>query len=89
MMLEEKIERLTASIDRLCELMSKEGVKPDEAPEDIKITFEEMRNYLGDLSQKHGKSNEVRDLIKSFGVNKLSEIDEKDYPEVMEKAGGL
>ena len=48
----------------------------------------DVRTKLGQLS-KAGKKTQVQELIKSFGVDKLSQIPEEKYGEVMEKAGGL
>ena len=38
---------------------------------------------------KEGKKAQVQELIKSFGADKLSQIPEDKYAEVMRKAGEL
>lgn len=50
-----------------------------------KISIEEIRAVLADKSQD-GKIKEVRALLKQFGVAKLSSVEEKDYPELLQKA---
>lgn len=50
-----------------------------------KISIEEIRAVLADKSQD-GKIKEVRALLKQFGVAKLSSVEERDYPELLQKA---
>ena len=51
-------------------------------------TLEEVRKKLATLS-KEGKKDQVQQLLASFGVSKLTELNAGDYPAVMEKAGKL
>lgn len=51
-------------------------------------TLEEVRAELAKLTRA-GKQKEVKELLKSFGASKLTEIDPKDYLALMEKAGAL
>lgn len=52
------------------------------------ISLEVVRSKLAVLSQA-GKQKEVKALITSFGVKKLTEIPEEKYPEVLEAAEKL
>lgn len=52
------------------------------------ITLETVRAKLAALSQS-GKQAEVKALINSYGVAKLTEIPAEKYPEVLEKAEAL
>ena len=52
------------------------------------ITLDEVRVALGNLSQ-NGKQDEVKKLIASFGVEKLSAIDSDLYGELLAKAEAL
>lgn len=76
------------------EVPKEEPVKTEEAPkeepveEEITYTLVDVRAKLSALN-KAGKKDEVQELIRSFGVEKLSQIDEKYYAEVMKKAGEL
>ena len=49
------------------------------------ITFEEVRTRLAELS-RDGKTAQVRELIAKFGATKLSEVDKKHYPAIMDGA---
>lgn len=65
--------------------------EPDAIPdssneEEKKYTLEEVRAKLAALN-KAGKRAEVKEILGSFGVEKLSEIPEDKYQEVMEMAG--
>lgn len=57
-------------------------------PETVAYTLVNVRTKLGALT-KAGKKAQVQELIKSFGVDKLSQIPEDKYQEVMQKAGEL
>lgn len=48
-------------------------------------TLERVRAKLATLAQA-GKQKEVKELITSFNVKKLTDIPESKYPELMEKA---
>lgn len=70
--------------------------QPDPEPEEEEApaepeaayTLVDVRTKLGALT-KAGKKAQVQELIKSFGVDKLSQIPEDKYQEVMQKAGEL
>ena len=49
------------------------------------VSLETVRGVLADKS-RNGHTAEVKELIRSFGADKLSGIDPKDYPEVLKKA---
>ncbi len=51
----------------------------------VPITFEEVRTRLAELS-RDGKTAQVRELITKFGATKLSEVDKKHYPAIMDGA---
>lgn len=51
----------------------------------VPITFEEVRTRLAELS-RDGKTAQVRELIAKFGATKLSEVDKKHYPYIMDYA---
>ena len=60
---------------------------PDPEPEKV-YTLVDVRGVLSQLNRA-GKKDKVQELIKSFGVEKLSLIPEEKYPEVIQKAGEL
>lgn len=51
-------------------------------------SLEDVRAKLADLN-KSGKKAAVKNLIQSFGAEKLTAIPEEKYSELMEKAGEL
>ncbi|MBH8600499.1 hypothetical protein [Thermoactinomyces sp. CICC 23799] len=55
--------------------------KPDPQP---KVSLEAVRAKLADLS-RNGKRRQVKELIQSFGVKKLTEIPKDKLGELMEK----
>lgn len=57
-------------------------------PEPIVYSMTDVRGVLSNLT-KAGKKAQVQELIRSFGVDKLSQIPEDRYLEVMQKAGEL
>ena len=56
--------------------------------EEKTISLEEVRGILAKKAQE-GKQAEVRELIKTYGVSKLSEVEAKHYVELMKKAEEL
>ncbi len=63
----------------------KEAVKPEPAKEEKKIySFEEVRAVLAAKS-RDGHTDEVKAIISSFGVEKLSDIDPDQYEELLKK----
>ena len=52
------------------------------------ITLEEVRRVLATKS-KNGKQAEVKELIKKYGVNKLTDIHPCNYKELLELAEAL
>ena len=58
--------------------------KKEEAAEKT-ITLEEVRKVLATKS-KNGKQAEVKELIKKYGVNKLTDIHPCNYKELLELA---
>lgn len=49
------------------------------------IALEDVRAKLAYLSQA-GKQKEVKDLIKKFGANKLTEVAEENYAQLLKEA---
>lgn len=63
-------------------------VATEPAVELVPITFEEVRTRLAELS-RDGKTAQVRELIAKFGATKLSEVDKKHYPAILDGAVGI
>lgn len=64
------------------------SVKDKEEPkkEEVKTyTFDQVREYLSDLSGK-GKFQDVKALLIKYGVKRLSDIKPEDYPALMKEA---
>lgn len=62
-----------------------EPEEPKEDGEAPAYTLEQVRAKLAALAQA-GKQKQVKELITSFDVKKLTDIPESKYPELMEKA---
>lgn len=85
------LENLTAHLKALFDepSVSKEKVsKPVEEAKQNTVSLEQVRAVLAKLSQ-HGKTAEVKALIVKFGANRLSELDESKYAELLEEAKGM
>lgn len=52
------------------------------------VTLADLRNIFAEKSRS-GKKDRLRDLLSSYGVKKLPELDEAKYSEVAQKAGEL
>lgn len=53
-----------------------------------KVTIGKVREVLA-CKSKSGKTSEVKELLGKFGVNKLSQIKEEDFPALMIEAEKL
>ena len=95
----EDIRRLADSLQSLCELITegkleqtsiekKSELIEDESTELLTNATKEVRGVLAKKAQE-GKQAEVRELIKTYGVSKLSEVEAKHYVELMKKAEEL
>ena len=86
----EDLRNLANSIEILAQVAERsnkqELAKPQE--EKINIPFEDLRAVLAALTRE-GKQKEVKELITSYGANKLSDIPEEKYKELLEEAGKL
>ena len=56
-----------------------------EEQKEINITLEEVRRVLANKSN-NGKTAQVRELIKKYGAERLSDVDKKYYFELMKEA---
>ncbi len=56
--------------------------------DDKAYTLEEVRAKLTELSRS-GKREAVNKLIKSYGVNKLTDLPAQQFTDIMQKAGEL
>lgn len=61
-----------------------DGVVLNEQP----VSFEAIQKFLAEKSRE-GFTKEIRQLIQSFGHNKLSELDPSVYPELWKAVEGL
>ena len=91
--LSDLIKVTNESVDEFQKIKSEITVTTPKKEEPVKEekpqpTMEEVRTVLAELSRK-GYTTNVRMMLISFGVNKLSEVDPKDYPELLKKAKEL
>lgn len=78
----------TPEAEKINEASAADPAPAEPAAEGPGYTLEEVRKKLATLS-KEGKKDQVQQLLVSFGVSKLTELNAGDYPAVMEKAGKL
>jgi hypothetical protein len=57
----------------------------ENSKQQVKITLEETRTFLAALSQG-GKQPQVKELLSSLGVRKLSQLDPKNYADLLKAA---
>ena len=85
----EVLKMVINDLNEVLESLPKEKVKKEKKVEEVKQpTLEEVRTVLAELSRK-GYTTNVRMMLIDLGVNKLSEVDPKDYPELLAKAKEL
>lgn len=79
------LELLTSHITDLLEDESVEEETKNEKANTKDIKLEDVRAVLAKLSQ-YGKTADVKELIVKYGGNKLSEIDESKYENLLKDA---
>lgn len=86
----EDLRSLSDSVQTVCNTIMEglsEETKTKATPEkkEVKISLEKVRGVLAAKSQA-GYSAEVRAIVSKYGASKLSEIDPKNYAEVLKDA---
>jgi len=75
------------SLEKAAEVLKREDKKED-GQSRIKVSLEDIRNVLAGKSQA-GLTSKVKELLESFGANKLSSVKEEDYEKLLEAARKL
>lgn len=90
--LDKQLAKLITELEKLRTELAKLGKDETEVKEESKnavdlapLTLSEVRTRLADLSRK-GFTAQIRELLATFGVTRLSEVDEKRYAEIMDRA---
>ena len=81
-------ERNQAIRFEIQELLSPKETKVEDKQPAPTFTKEDVRKVLA-TKAKDGFKNEVKALLKAYGAESLSTLDEKYYGAVMEEAGGI
>lgn len=66
----------------------KTTAKEQSAPEPQTVTFVELRSRMSEIS-RNGHTAEVKELLRKFGADKLSDVAEADYAALLAEAEGL
>lgn len=80
--LEETIKDL---LDKINHDLESEPTKPNR---DVKADKEAVRGKLAEIASK-GYAQKIKNLLKKFGVDKLSDVDPKDYENLYYSAESL
>lgn len=83
--LEEAIQELNKTLAEINQGLESESVEPKR---DIKADKEAVRGKLSEIASK-GHTKEIKDLLKKFGAEKLSDVDPKDYEDLYYSAESL
>lgn len=78
------IEKLTG-VESPAEPEAETAPSAENVPDEKPVTLEEVRTVLSAKSSE-GYGSQVRDLIHSFGAEKLSAVDPSHYREMLKKA---
>lgn len=80
------LENLNQSISELVNAIEgKQEIADEKRHQESLVTLEEVRGVLAEKSRA-GFTKEVKALIQTFGVNKLSDVNQSDYILLLEKA---
>ncbi|MFV0441755.1 MAG: DNA ligase [Lachnospirales bacterium] len=76
---------ITETADYLAKVFNGETETQKEPKEEKALKLEDVRIILAEKSRS-GKTAEVKALISTFGAEKLSDIDQSNYAELLKKA---
>lgn len=79
----EKLTALAESIRTACE-----GKPEEPKPETPTVSLEQVRGVLADKSQQ-GYTTEVKNLIRKYGAERLSDISPGQFPEMLKEAEAI
>lgn len=82
------ISALRALIDSLTALNEEPTPKPEAENQAPTYTLEDVRTVLAEISRS-GKREAVQQLLREFGVQKLSELDSARYPALLQAAEAI
>jgi len=82
------ITALRALIDSLTALNEEPTPKPEAENQAPTYTLEDVRAVLAEISRS-GKREAVQQLLREFGVQKLSELDSTRYPALLHAAEAI
>lgn len=80
--LREISENLIALSKAITEFME---IQPEEEVAESQIKFEDVRKVLAEIS-KQGKTREMKALLSKYGAKRLSDVNAKDYAEILTAA---
>lgn len=80
--LREISENLIALSKAITEFME---IQPEEEVAESQIKFEDVRKVLAEIS-KQGKTREMKALLSKYGAKRLSDVNPKDYGEILTAA---
>lgn len=80
--LREISENLIALSKAITEFME---IQPEEEVAESQIKFEDVRKVLAEIS-KQGKTREMKALLSKYGAKRLSDVNPKDYAEILTAA---
>ena len=84
----DSLSALADSVRALCATLTDSPQPTVEDPKIPEITLEQVRGLLAERSRE-GYTAGVRNIIQSFGAERLSEIDPSHYAEVLKQAEEL
>ena len=82
------LKALADSVGAVADAMGGNESVEDIKPEDKEITLEEVRGVLAEKSHA-GFTDQIRDLLKKYGADKLSQIEPSNYKALIAEAEGL
>jgi len=82
------ISALRALTDSLTALNEEPTPKPEAGNQTPTYTLEDVRAVLAEISRS-GKREAVQQLLREFGVQKLSELDSARYPALLHAAEAI
>ena len=84
----DKLRALADSITAACSELPVTAVEEPARAEAPNVSLEKLRGVLAEKSQQ-GFTSEVKDLIRRYGADKLSDIDPDHFPDMLKEAEAI
>ena len=80
-----EVAKETAIVEEIKETSTEDALTPTPAPETPQITIEQIREVFVAKNNIKGNTPKLKAILAEFGAEKVTDLQEKDFPEVLKR----